>query len=160
MANPRKTTYGTKVYEQSAAQWAADTRVFDVNVILVPTDGADKGKHKLANGIDTYSGLPFVEDGGGGGASVYLDGVAQSGIYTKVLSSVNGQLTIDWTAETPALSSVKVLSVFVQDSPIISARVRNPLVGSMEISLYDLQTMSDSTDSGIEATVTVMGIEA
>lgn len=58
----RKANLTMNTLEQTAAQWAADTRIHDVNVVLVPTDGADQGKHKMADGLKTYAELSFVED--------------------------------------------------------------------------------------------------
>jgi hypothetical protein len=64
---PKLRTLPVVIYEQTEAQWAVDGRVFDVNVVLVPTDGSNKGKHKLADGIRTYAELSFVENTSSGG---------------------------------------------------------------------------------------------
>jgi hypothetical protein len=60
---PRLRTLSGIIYEQTEVQWAVDNRIFGSNVQLVPIDGADQGKHKLGNGINTYAELGFVEDG-------------------------------------------------------------------------------------------------
>lgn len=83
----RKANLGMNTMEQTAAQWAVDARVFDVNVVLVPTDGADQGKHKMADGLHTYNELGFVEDGGGGSPA------AESVSVVPFLYLTSGSLT-------------------------------------------------------------------
>ena len=89
MPNSQKQTLAKKTYEQTEAQWQSDTRVFDVHMELVPTDGPNRGKHKLANGINTYSQLSFVEDGAGGGTVMSVDGVKYDEIGSNNLTLVN-----------------------------------------------------------------------
>lgn len=65
---PKLRTLSGIIYEQTEAQWAADQRVFGSNVQLVPIDGLNAGKHKLADGIHTYAELNFVENASSGGS--------------------------------------------------------------------------------------------
>lgn len=108
----RKANNGMNTTEQTAAQWAVDGRVFDVNCVLVPTDGPDQGKHKMADGIHNYNDLDFVEDGGGSGDTftpfIYLTSGSVTAAYRKQ-GTLNGK---DWfvkvgetaTAEYPEYS--------------------------------------------------------
>lgn len=72
MSSPfRRKAVSTKTtYEQTEAQWMVDGRVFDVNVELVCTDGPNQGKHKLADGISTWSQLEYVDVGGSSSTSI------------------------------------------------------------------------------------------
>ena len=72
----RKSNLGMNTMEQTEAQWAADSRVFDVNVVLVCTDGSNQGKHKMADGLKTWAQLSFVDTGGGGGGQLTADELA------------------------------------------------------------------------------------
>jgi hypothetical protein len=96
---PRLRTLSGIIYEQTEVQWAVDNRIFGSNVQLVPIDGADQGKHKLGNGINTYAELGFVEDGGGGGTVMSVDGTKYDELIT-LFGTVDAQadLTIDFTA--------------------------------------------------------------
>lgn len=69
----RKASLASMVLEQTEAQWASDNTIYDVNVQLVPTDGTNQGKHKLADGLKTYNQLSFVDVGVGGGLVTTTD---------------------------------------------------------------------------------------
>lgn len=55
------------VVENTNAEHIANPKIYPPPFALSPTDTADAGKHKLCNGIDHYSALPFIEDAAGGG---------------------------------------------------------------------------------------------
>lgn len=57
------------VLRKTSAAWSTDTTIYRSDVMLVPIDGVNAGKHKLSDGVRTYAQLPFLEDGGGGGIS-------------------------------------------------------------------------------------------
>ncbi len=95
---PRLRSLSGIIYEQTEAQWAVDNRIFGSNVQLVPIDGANQGKHKLGNGINTYAELGFVEDGGGG-LSVHT--------YTGI-TDASGQVTVDTTVLFPGGGALPV----------------------------------------------------
>lgn len=107
---PRLRTLSGIIYEQTEAQWAVDNRIFGSNVQLVPIDGANQGKHKLGNGINTYAELSFVEDSGAS-TSVKVDGMAQSGIAAFTgATDVSGQVTFNLTALIPGASSITCIA--------------------------------------------------
>ena len=67
---PKTRTLGVTTYEQTEAQWAVDPTIHSTNVMLVPIDGDDKGKHKLGDGIHTYAQLGFVDTSSGPGSGI------------------------------------------------------------------------------------------
>ncbi len=146
MPDPRKTTLNAMTVEQSEAQWAADSRVFDVNKMLVPSDGPNQGKHKLADGIRTYAQLSFVDTGIGGTGTINIEGETYSAYGFIRTSGVDGLVTLDLTALIPGVSEVIFGGVVfnsetVQEVAFGSADPTSPL------SAYALTI----TDSALEA---------
>ncbi len=73
--NPTRIETTTKtVIKQTEAFLLASTRIWDSAHELVPIDGANAGKHKDGNDVDTYADLPFREDASGTGVTQeYVD---------------------------------------------------------------------------------------
>lgn len=63
------------VVARPQADWEADTKVRDGNIMALVTDGANMGKHKLFNGQNIFNDLDYLEDnsGGGGGSAAWGD---------------------------------------------------------------------------------------
>lgn len=149
----RKTTSAKITYEQTEAQWLADTRKLDVNVEGVCTDGPDQGKHKAFTGLHTWAELNYLEDGGGVAApAVTLNGVTQSGIaaFTGTTDG-SGNVTFDFTALIPGVASVSCIGTGIVYTPGYITLV-DPTLSAYTLNLSDGSV-------GVEAepiTITVM----
>lgn len=82
-----------------------------------PTDGANKGKHKLGNNTDTYTNLAFVEGQGGGGSAAWGGITGTLSDQADLIAILNSKLsTVGWT-------SVNGMSVNVDvsdpDNPVL-----------------------------------------
>ena len=149
----RRTTNAKITYEQTEAQWTADTRKFDVNVEGVPTDGPDQGKHKAFTGLHTWAELDYLEDGGGsGGAAISANGIAQDGIaaFTATTDS-GGNATFDFTALIPGVASVVCVGTGVVYTPGYITLV-DPTLSTYTLNLSDGSVGVESE----EITITVM----
>lgn len=104
----------TETVRQDSAEWAADTTVYAVNEVLVPTDGANKGKHKLGNGADIYSALSFVEDGSGGSTTIPLETTAATAI--TLAASHFGKITVTTAATTVTVTIPDGLALGLAES--------------------------------------------
>lgn len=130
---PRLRTLSGIIYEQTEAQWAVDNRIFGSNVQLVPIDGANQGKHKLGNGINTYAELSFVEDSGAS-TSVKVDGMAQSGIaaFTATLGET-GETAFNLTALIPGVTSAYMISAATTGSTAVTASVNGSTLSAFTV---------------------------
>ncbi|HNU56573.1 MAG TPA: hypothetical protein PKN30_08265 [Flavobacteriales bacterium] len=108
---PRKSSLSAQIYEQTEAQWEADQRVFDVNVMLVPTDGDNQGKHKIADGIHRYSDLDFFDTGASGTGSISIGGEAWKVYGIEATSDEQGSVILDLEELLPGITHVKMASV-------------------------------------------------
>lgn len=87
-----------------AGGWNLDTTVYGADIIGIPLDGPDKGKHKLFDGIHTFAQLSYVEDmGGGGGGAVGSD-------------DVSNESTVPGSTVTDAFNNVRVAAVTWSDA--------------------------------------------
>lgn len=59
----------SQIVVQTAAEWSVDVTVYSEKRILVTSDvfytGTDQPRFKFANGVDTWSNLDYIPEGGG-----------------------------------------------------------------------------------------------
>jgi hypothetical protein len=74
----------SQIVVQTAAQWAVDATVYSNKRILVTSDvfytALDQPRFKFANGVDTWSNLDYIPEGGGGTNSVVISYFNSGGI--------------------------------------------------------------------------------